>query len=135
VAARGIASAAALTILGVAGYRVFAAAGFVALTAAAFTVFRGTLLGILSRATIHVGLTVLVDFAAAGHVFAVTTRHGFTGIGLSVLVFLMVAAGTSGFRRGSSWRCRGLLRHNRHPSGQRENCENCSDSSFHFFTL
>ena len=135
MAAGGIVSAAALAVLGVAGHSVFAAAGFLTLAAAALTVFRGALLGILPGATVHRGLIVFF-LVAASHVFAVATGHGFAGVGLITLVFLMIAAGANGFSCGSGGlRCGSLLRHCRQPNSQRENCENCSHSNFHFITF
>jgi len=135
VAAGGIATAAAFAVLGVAGHRVFATAGFVALAAAALAVFCGALLGILPGAAVHSGLIVFI-LVAASHVFAVATGHGLAGVGLITLVFLMIAAGTSGFCRWSVGLRRGsLLGHNREPSSQRENRENCSHANFHFITF
>lgn len=118
VAAGGIASAAVLAVLGVARHSVFTTAGLVALTAATLTVFIA-LLGILAGATVHGGFVVFI-LVAASHVFAVAAGHRFAGVGLLALIFLMIAAGASGFRsRGSRlWRG-GLLGHNRQPSGQR----------------
>ena len=135
MAAGGIASTAVPAVLGVAGHSVFAAAGFLALATATLAVFRGALLGILPGATVHGGLIVFL-VVAASHVFALTTRHGLAGVGLITLVFLMIAAGASGFSRRSGGLRRGsLLRHCREPSSQRENYENCSHSKFHFITF